>query len=54
MLGFVIVVYFFKKVLNGNEGYLIKMCFKVVSCEYLNEFGWDLKLIDFVKMFVLM
>ncbi len=49
MLGAVIAAHLFKKVPEGNEGYLTKMRSKVVSREHLNELGRDLKLIDLVK-----
>ncbi len=54
MLGSVIAAHLFKKVPNGNEGYLTKMRSKVVSREHLNELGRDLKLIDLVKTSVSM
>jgi ribonuclease III len=49
MLGSVIAAHLFKKVPNGNEGYLTKMRSKVVSREHLNELGRDMKLIQMVK-----
>lgn len=49
MLGSVIAAHLFKKVPNGNEGYLTKMRSKVVSREHLNELGRDLNLISLVK-----
>ncbi len=49
MLGSVIAAHLFKKVPEGNEGYLTKMRSKVVSREHLNELGRDLKLIQLVK-----
>ncbi len=49
MLGSVIAAHLFKKVPEGNEGYLTKMRSKVVSREHLNELGRDLNLISLVK-----
>ena len=49
MLGAVIAAHLFKKVPEGDEGYLTKMRSKVVSREHLNELGRDLDLIRFVK-----
>ncbi len=49
MLGSVIAAHLFKKVPDGNEGYLTKMRSKVVSREHLNELGRDLNLISLVK-----
>ncbi|MCH9661840.1 MAG: ribonuclease III [Bacteroidetes bacterium] len=49
MLGSVIAAHLFKKVPEGNEGYLTKMRSKVVSREHLNELGRDLNLINLVK-----
>jgi len=49
MLSSVIAAHLFKKVPEGNEGYLTKMRAKVVSRKHLNELGKDLKLIDLVR-----
>lgn len=49
MLGAVIAAHLFKKVPEGNEGYLTKMRSKVVSREHLNELGRDLHLVKFLK-----
>jgi ribonuclease-3 len=49
MLGSVIAAHLYKKVPDGNEGYLTKMRSKVVSREHLNELGRDLQLIKFLK-----
>ncbi|MGO3182786.1 MAG: ribonuclease III [Aequorivita sp.] len=49
MLGAVIAAHLFKKVPEGNEGYLTKMRSKVVSREHLNELGRDLQLVKFLK-----
>lgn len=49
MLGAVIAAHLYKKVPEGNEGYLTKMRSKVVSREHLNELGRDLNLIKFLK-----
>lgn len=49
MLGAVIAAYLFKKVPEGDEGYLTKMRSKVVSREHLNELGRDLNLVKFLK-----
>ncbi|MDN3722995.1 ribonuclease III [Aequorivita sp. SDUM287046] len=49
MLGAVIAAHLFKKVPDGNEGYLTKMRSKVVSREHLNELGRDLHLVKFLK-----
>ncbi len=49
MLGSVIAAHFYKKVPDGNEGYLTKMRSKVVSREHLNELGRDLQLVKFLK-----
>ena len=45
----IIAAYLYKKVPNGNEGYLTKMRSKVVSREHLNELGKDLNLIQLVR-----
>jgi len=49
MLGAVIAAHLYKKVPEGNEGYLTKMRSKVVSREHLNELGRDLHLVQFLK-----
>lgn len=49
MLGAVIAAYLYKKVPEGDEGYLTKMRSKVVSREHLNELGKDLNLMKFLK-----
>lgn len=49
MLGAVIAAHLYKKVPEGNEGYLTKMRSKVVSREHLNELGRDLNLTKFLK-----
>jgi len=49
MLGAIIAAHLFKKVPEGNEGYLTKMRSKVVSRDHLNELGRDFKLINWVK-----
>lgn len=49
MLGAVIAAHLFKKVPEGNEGYLTKMRSKIVSREHLNELGRDLNLVKFLK-----
>jgi ribonuclease-3 len=49
ILGSVIASYLYKKVPNGDEGYLTQMRSKVVSREHLNSLGKDLDLIRFVK-----
>lgn len=49
MLGAVIAAHLYKKVPEGNEGYLTKMRSKVVSREHLNELGRDLNLVKFLK-----
>ena len=49
MLGAVIAAHLYKKVPQGNEGYLTKMRSKVVSREHLNELGRDLNLVKFLK-----
>lgn len=49
MLGAVIAAHLYKKVPEGNEGYLTKMRSKVVSREHLNELGRDLNLLKFLK-----
>jgi len=49
MLSAVIASHLFRKVPEGNEGYLTKMRSKVVSREHLNELGRDLNLIKLVK-----
>lgn len=49
ILGAVIAAHLFKKVPDGNEGYLTKMRSKVVSREHLNELGRDLQLVKFLK-----
>ena len=49
MLGAVIAAHLYKKVPEGNEGYLTKMRSKVVSREHLNELGKDLNLVQFLK-----
>jgi len=45
----IIAAHLYKKVPEGNEGYLTKMRSKVVSREHLNELGRDLNLISIVK-----
>ena len=45
----IIAAYLYKKVPNGDEGYLTKMRSKVVSREHLNELGKDLNLIQLVR-----
>lgn len=49
MLGAVIAAHLFKKVPEGNEGYLTKMRSKIVSREHLNELGRDLQLVKFLR-----
>ncbi|CAM1359067.1 Ribonuclease 3 [Tenacibaculum sediminilitoris] len=49
ILSTVIASYLFKKVPEGDEGYLTQMRSKVVSREHLNSLGKDLDLIRFVK-----
>ena len=49
ILSTVIASHLFKKVPEGNEGYLTKMRAKVVSREHLNELGKDLNLISLVR-----
>ena len=49
MLGAVIAAHLYKKVPEGDEGYLTKMRSKVVSREHLNELGRDLELIKLLK-----
>ncbi|MDE0536261.1 MULTISPECIES: ribonuclease III [unclassified Tenacibaculum] len=49
ILGTVIASYLFKKVPDGDEGYLTQMRSKIVSREHLNDLGKDLDLIKFVK-----
>lgn len=49
MLSAVIASHLFKKVPDGNEGYLTKMRSKVVSREHLNELGRDLNLLKYLK-----
>ena len=49
ILGTVIASYLFKKVPEGDEGYLTQMRSKVVSRQHLNDLGKDLELIKFVK-----
>ncbi len=49
ILGTVIASYLYKKVPDGDEGYLTQMRSKVVSREHLNDLGKDLDLIKFVK-----
>lgn len=49
ILGTVIASYLFKKVPEGDEGYLTQMRSKIVSREHLNSLGKDLELIRFVK-----
>ena len=49
MLGAVIAAHLYKKVPEGNEGYLTKMRSKIVSREHLNELGRDLNLVKFLK-----
>lgn len=49
MLGAVIAAHLYKKVPEGDEGYLTKMRSKVVSREHLNELGRDLNLTKFLK-----
>ena len=49
MLSSVIAAYLFSKAPAGDEGYLTKMRSKIVSREYLNELGKDLKLVRFIE-----
>ncbi len=49
ILGSVIASYLYKKVPEGDEGYLTQMRSKVVSREHLNALGKDLDLLKFVK-----
>ncbi|WGH74462.1 ribonuclease III [Tenacibaculum tangerinum] len=49
ILSTVIASYLYKKVPEGDEGYLTQMRSKVVSREHLNTLGKDLDLIKFVK-----
>ncbi|MGG8496391.1 ribonuclease III [Tenacibaculum sp. TC6] len=49
ILGTVIASYLYKKVPDGDEGYLTQMRSKVVSREHLNALGKDLDLLKFVK-----
>ncbi len=49
ILGTVIASYLYKKVPEGDEGYLTQMRSKVVSREHLNTLGKDLELFRFVK-----
>ena len=49
ILGTVIASYLFKKVPDGDEGYLTQMRSKIVSREHLNSLGKDLDLIRFIK-----
>lgn len=49
ILGTVIASYLYKKVPEGDEGYLTQMRSKVVSREHLNNLGKDLDLIKFVQ-----
>ncbi len=49
MLSSVIAAHLYKKVPDGNEGYLTKMRSKVVSREHLNELGRDMQLLSLVK-----
>ena len=49
MLSSVIAAHLFRKVPDGDEGYLTKMRSKIVSRDHLNELGKDLKLATFIK-----
>ena len=49
ILGSVMASYLYKKVPEGDEGYLTQMRSKVVSREHLNTLGKDLDLIRFIK-----
>ena len=49
ILGAVIANYLFKKIPDGDEGYLTQMRSKIVSREHLNELGKDFGLIKFVR-----
>ncbi|WP_428741514.1 ribonuclease III [Tenacibaculum sp.] len=49
ILGTVIASYLFKKVPDGDEGYLTQMRSKIVSREHLNSLGKDLDLVRFIK-----
>lgn len=49
MLGTIISKHLYKKVPEGDEGYLTKMRSKIVSRKHLNELGKDLKLLDYVE-----
>lgn len=49
MLGSIISKFLYKKVPEGDEGYLTKMRSKIVSRKHLNELGKDLNLLHFVE-----
>ena len=49
MLGAVIAAHLYKKVPEGDEGYLTKMRSKIVSREHLNELGRDLNLVHYLR-----
>ena len=49
ILGAVIANYLFKKIPQGDEGYLTQMRSKIVSREHLNELGKDFGLIKSVR-----
>lgn len=49
MLSSVIAAHLFRKVPEGNEGYLTKMRAKIVSRKHLNELGKKLNLIDLIR-----
>lgn len=49
MLGAVIAAHLYKKVPDGDEGYLTKMRSKIVSREHLNELGRDLNLVNYLR-----
>lgn len=49
ILSSVISAYLFNEVPSGDEGYLTQMRSKIVSRRHLNELGFDLDLVRFVK-----
>ncbi len=49
MLGTIISKHLYKRVPEGDEGYLTKMRSKIVSRKHLNQLGKDLNLLHFVE-----
>ena len=49
MLSAIIATHLYNEVPQGDEGYLTKMRYKIVSRQHLNELGREINLIDYVE-----